>query len=58
MAVEKILLPLDADGGSAHTDAGVRDAERRAGAALQTMTSDEGLPLRESTEGQSTRDSL
>ena len=28
-------------------DALVRDAERRAGAALQTMTDDEGLSLRE-----------
>ena len=31
-------------------DAAVRDAERRAGAALQTMTNDEGLSLGEAVE--------
>jgi hypothetical protein len=31
-------------------DAAVRDAERRAGEALQTMTIDEGLSLREAVE--------
>jgi hypothetical protein len=31
-------------------DALVRDAERRAGAALQTMTDDEGLSVREAAE--------
>jgi len=31
-------------------DAAVRDAERRAGEALQTMTIDEGMSLREAVE--------
>jgi hypothetical protein len=31
-------------------DAAVRDAERRAGEALQTMTLDEGLSVREAVE--------
>jgi hypothetical protein len=31
-------------------DAAVRDAERRAGEALQTMTIEEGLSLREAVE--------
>jgi hypothetical protein len=31
-------------------DAAVRDAERRAGQALQTMTEDEGLSVREAVE--------
>jgi hypothetical protein len=36
-------------------DAAVRDTERRAGEALQPMTIDEGLSLRDSTEAQSIR---
>jgi hypothetical protein len=32
-------------------DGAVRDAERRAGEALRTMTDDEGLLLREAVEG-------
>jgi hypothetical protein len=36
-------------------DAAVRDTERRASEALQTMTIDEGLSLRDSTEAQSIR---
>src|SRR5688500_14796951 len=36
-------------------DAAVRDTERRAGEALQTMTIDDGLSLRDYTEAQSIR---
>jgi hypothetical protein len=37
-------------------DAAVRDAERRAGEALQTMTDDEGLSLREAVDWLSSPD--
>jgi hypothetical protein len=43
LAVEVLTAPSE-------RDAAVRDAERRAGEALQTMTTEEGLSLREAVE--------